>query len=373
MRRLLTISTILAGLLAPVAAVAVCVGSAGVPFNCTGAAAVPGVNDLVLGGITSGAQNGQTVRWTWGQVFTGTPLVNPSITNGTISSLNSPLLGLYGGTGIANSGKTITLGGSLSTSGAYTLGLTLTGNTALTLPTAGTMYSGHGLIGVQTFCGSGCTSAGAGPFTYTPSTGTNRVEIEVQAAGGGSGGCATTSGVQNCVSLSGYGGSYCRVLYTTGFSGVTVTLGAAGTAGAAGANAGAAGGTTTVGSLLSAVGGAGGGAGSVVTSALVGLSGNVPAGTSACTVTGGTLVYKQLGGTPGPAILFGVAASTLAGKGGDGVLGFGGPATIGASGNSSGNAGLLYGGGASGATTNNVTNTAGSAGAGPIVIIHEYN
>ncbi|MDD2763489.1 MAG: hypothetical protein PHE83_05885 [Opitutaceae bacterium] len=47
--------------------------------------------------------------------------------------------GAYGGTGAANTGKTITLGGSLTTSGAYDTTLTVTGATNVTLPTAGTL------------------------------------------------------------------------------------------------------------------------------------------------------------------------------------------------------------------------------------------
>lgn len=44
-----------------------------------------------------------------------------------------------GGTGINNSGKTITLGGNLATIGSGPLALTTTGSTALTLPTSGTL------------------------------------------------------------------------------------------------------------------------------------------------------------------------------------------------------------------------------------------
>jgi hypothetical protein len=46
----------------------------------------------------------------------------------------------YGGTGVNNSGKTITLGGNLITSGANALTLTTTGATNVTLPTSGTLY-----------------------------------------------------------------------------------------------------------------------------------------------------------------------------------------------------------------------------------------
>jgi hypothetical protein len=49
------------------------------------------------------------------------------------------IAGLYGGTGVANSGKTITLGGNLTTSGAFATTLTATAATTVTLPTSGTL------------------------------------------------------------------------------------------------------------------------------------------------------------------------------------------------------------------------------------------
>lgn len=47
----------------------------------------------------------------------------------------------YGGTGINNASKTITLGGNLVTSGAYSLTLTTTATTNVTLPTTGTLVN----------------------------------------------------------------------------------------------------------------------------------------------------------------------------------------------------------------------------------------
>ncbi|MFA5401442.1 MAG: hypothetical protein WC359_13415 [Dehalococcoidia bacterium] len=53
--------------------------------------------------------------------------------NGTV------IAGQYGGTGVANTGKTITLGHNLITAGAYALTLTQTNTTNVTLPTTGTL------------------------------------------------------------------------------------------------------------------------------------------------------------------------------------------------------------------------------------------
>lgn len=66
----------------------------------------------------------------------------------TVGVWNGTLVaGQYGGTGVANTGKTITLGGSISTastfttSGANALTLTTTGSTNITLPTTGTLVT----------------------------------------------------------------------------------------------------------------------------------------------------------------------------------------------------------------------------------------
>lgn len=58
------------------------------------------------------------------------------------------VLGQYGGTGVANTGKTITLGGNLTTSGAHATTFTTTGTTGVTLPTTGTLAT---LAGTETF------------------------------------------------------------------------------------------------------------------------------------------------------------------------------------------------------------------------------
>ena len=53
----------------------------------------------------------------------------------------------YGGTGVNNGSKTITLGGNFTHSGAHTLTLTTTANTSVTLPTTGTLAT---LAGTET-------------------------------------------------------------------------------------------------------------------------------------------------------------------------------------------------------------------------------
>ena len=81
----------------------------------------------------------------------GSAVVNSSLTSvGTIATgtwqgtIISPT---YGGTGINNGTKTITLGGNFTHTGAHTLDLTTTANTSVTLPTTGTLAT---LTGTET-------------------------------------------------------------------------------------------------------------------------------------------------------------------------------------------------------------------------------
>lgn len=99
----------------------------------------------------------------------------------------------YGGTGVDNGTKTITLGGDLTTSGAFNTTLTATANTNVTLPTTGTLATLAGSealtnktvngLNITTTTGtltvvSGGTLATAGAFSTTlTSTGTTNVTL----------------------------------------------------------------------------------------------------------------------------------------------------------------------------------------------------
>jgi hypothetical protein len=116
---------------------------------------------------------GQTSITTLGTIATGTwqgTIVGPT----------------YGGTGVNNGSKTITLGGNFTHSGAHTLTLTTTANTSITLPTTGTLAT---LAGVETFTNKtfsgssisggsinntpiGSTTASTGAFTNLSASGT---------------------------------------------------------------------------------------------------------------------------------------------------------------------------------------------------------
>ena len=83
------------------------------------------------------------------------PTLNQN-TTGTAGNVTGIVLGANGGTGVANTGSTITIAGNLTHAGAFTQSFTATGNTAVTLPTSGYLIST-------------VTNMAANPVTGTPS------------------------------------------------------------------------------------------------------------------------------------------------------------------------------------------------------------
>lgn len=81
----------------------------------------------------------------------GTTGLTPSTGTTGAVTLAGILAATNGGTGVNNGTSTITLGGSLAFSGAFTTTFTVTGTTALTLPTSGTVLSDGSVIDGGTF------------------------------------------------------------------------------------------------------------------------------------------------------------------------------------------------------------------------------
>jgi len=109
-------------------------------FSWSGVGAMAASQSLVLS-IPSTSGSGTLVTTANLTAITATG----TITSGTWQG--GVIAGQYGGTGVANTGKTLTLGGNFTHSGAHTLGLTTTANTSVTLPTTGTLAT---LAGTET-------------------------------------------------------------------------------------------------------------------------------------------------------------------------------------------------------------------------------
>jgi hypothetical protein len=315
--------------------------------NATGSTA--NVTAVTVTGCNGAAQ---ALQWTNGSGFgcnsgVATSGANANITS--LSGLSTPLSVGQGGTGratLANHAVLVGAGTSAVTqitpcaAGQALIGAGASSDPACGLPT-GT------LIGVQVFTSSG---------TYTPTTGTASVIVEVQAPGGGGGGVSATGAGQVAQAQSGSGGSYAKVRVTSGFSGVTVTIGAAGTGGAAGTNAGTSGGTTSFGTIVSCPGGVGGAGSAAVTPPTMQSGASFP---SVCTISGATTLVSTAGGSG----LYSVATSAtvlVGAMGGASVMGMGT-----GTGNGSGGNGA--------AIAQSSSATAGSNAAAGKIIIYEYD
>ena len=111
----------------------------------------------------------------------GTTGFTPSTASQGVVTLAGVLNAANGGTGVANS-STITLGGNLTTSGAYATTLTATGTTTVTLPTTGTLAT---LAGSETFTNKTLTTPTVTGYTETaPSIANSSTAVTLSLASG---------------------------------------------------------------------------------------------------------------------------------------------------------------------------------------------
>jgi hypothetical protein len=290
----------------------------------------------------------------------------PVAVQGNITALGTIATGVWngttiaaanGGTGVNNGASTITLGGSLTTSGAYAFTATLTGATNVTFPTSGTLATTTSNVDsgvIQVFAASG---------TYTPTAGMVYCQITCVGAGGG-GGSSVGGGAATAAAGGGGGSGETRVgIFDAATIGASkaVTVGTGGIAGTAGGDGGT-GVTSSVGVLISSVGGSGGIAGTS-------FSGNGISTLGGIGGTGGSGGDYSMAGTPGsPGVVAGSSAFALSGAGAVSSIGGG---TIGVTTGNPGNTATNPGCGGSGGASSTVSKD-GGAGADGYVIVVEF-
>lgn len=113
------------------------------PF-LNGAASIGTSVALQIDNQTAGGSN-YAIRTGTGLVLFGDAVtMSSTLSVGTVTGgpwHGTVIAGQYGGTGVANTGSTLTLGASVTFSGANTVTWTTTGTTTLTLPTTGTLIT----------------------------------------------------------------------------------------------------------------------------------------------------------------------------------------------------------------------------------------
>jgi hypothetical protein len=192
-------------------------------YGGTGVAQASAASTITLGGALT-----MSGAYTFTGTLTGTTAVTFP-TSGTLATTNGTFTGTwnggviapnYGGTGVANN-----VANTLTFTGAYSLGLTLSANTAVTLPTTGTLATLAGAesltnkkLGSLTSNGLVTTSGGDGTLSVTTTLG---------VATGGTGLTSLTAGYIPY----GNGTSALASSSNLSFDGTNLTIGGASTAG----------------------------------------------------------------------------------------------------------------------------------------------
>ncbi len=116
------------------------------------------------------------------------------------------IVGQYGGTGVANTGKTITLGGNLTTSGAFDSTFTMTATTSVTFPTSGTLATvGSTVASITGTANQVIASSPTGAVTLSLPQDIGTASTSLQFGAMGIGGAAATSAGLNINVTRGFG------------------------------------------------------------------------------------------------------------------------------------------------------------------------
>lgn len=238
-----------------------------------------------------------------------------------------------------------------------------------------TTLAGYGITGGGTLLNVRVFGVSDSGTVYVPTTGTNKVIVETIGGGGAGSSCASTSSENISIGVGGSAGAYAMSFFTSGFDGVTITVGGGGTASKTDLSIGA-GQQSSFGTLVTAPGGKCSPSCDVYRpnpSAAFPFSHATPPSTTSA-VSGdptGAKVYSYRG-LPGKCGWGRVSTGAVGGTGASSKYGRGGIGST-VSGNNGGTAyGKGSGGGSSWVINNSTTGFMGGDGAPGAVIVWEY-
>lgn len=132
-------------------------------FRCWGDDGTQFTQACIIRGQADGTISNGVVPGSW-QFLTantsGVMTIGMTLNSSQVLILANPLLGTSGGTGVNNGTKTITLGGNLTTSGAFNSTFTMTAATSVTFPTSGTLATTAGTVSSVSGTANRITSTG---------------------------------------------------------------------------------------------------------------------------------------------------------------------------------------------------------------------
>lgn len=202
---------------------------------------------------------------------------------------------------------------------------------------------------------------------YTPTTGTTFVVVYCMGGGGGGGGAEATGPGEGAAGGGGGAGALAVGRITSGFSGVTVTVGGGGAGSTGGPNTASTGGTSSFGSFLIASGGLGGAGETAQAAPMAAIGGAGGSSSGSASLFGSQGQKGEQGYAHNVSLVIpGAGGSTIFGAGGFSV------ATAGSRSNDNGRG---YGSGGAGAANgvNQGANRTGGTGGQGIVLVYEYS
>jgi hypothetical protein len=130
---------------------------------------IVGLATLASGTLITSAGGVPSISQTLPSAVQGNITAVGALASGSLAAGFTVVTGALGGTGVANTGSTITIGGNVTFSGAFTFTGTITANTSVTFPTSGTLVN-TAVTTLSSLVSVGALTTGSLAAGFTPVT-----------------------------------------------------------------------------------------------------------------------------------------------------------------------------------------------------------